>query len=111
MGLGKTSFETDQNVDFQILKQSDGGNQIFRIPLEVPVRGYYSSLSNALYLYFRSNVGYVNVRLVNQSTGEYVTEMVSTDSGVQSIALPFSGSPVIVYVEYSADQTYYAEIY
>lgn len=82
---------SDQNVDFQIVAQDDISTPIYRGPLDIPVQGYYSSFLNTLYLSFTYDLGMVNVNIENEMTGESMSEVIPTDSGVQAIPLCSEG--------------------
>lgn len=99
----------DQVVDFHIEKQGHSDSPIYRAPSIPPVQGYYISLTNTLYLSFSYDMGNVNVTIENTETGEFISEYIPTDSGVQSIPVgTYSRLYVITIVrgdgqQYSAD--------
>ena len=83
--------EPDQYVDFQIVAQGHVDTPIYRSPAIIPVQGYYSSYLNTLYLSFTYDLGMVNVNIENEMTGESMSEVIPTDSGVQAIPLCSEG--------------------
>lgn len=76
-----------QYVDFQIVAQDDMSTTIYRSPAVVPVRGYYTSLSNTLYLYFSLSLGKINVIVEYEDTGETSSMAIPSETGIHAISL------------------------
>lgn len=87
LAIANAQNGNNQNVDFQIVAQDNISTPIYRSPVDVPITGYYVSSCNMLFLSFAYDLGDINVVIENAYTGEYLSETISTNMGVQSIPL------------------------
>lgn len=102
--------ESDQFVDFQIVVQEDVGTPVYRAPAMIPVRGYYVSFLNAIYLSFDYNLGIVYIEVENSHTGEYLSGYIPTGSGFQLIPLGPDIGTYTITISTSAGKQYVAEL-
>ena len=99
----------DQYVDFQIVAQDNISTPIYRAPAMIPVRGYYAASSETLYLSFSYDMGIIDVRYVNLSTGEYTVEYIPTDSGVYAVVFGSNPGLYRIFVSTQSGQQYFSE--
>ena len=87
---------SSQYVDFQIVAQGQVDTPIYRTPAIIPVQGYYSSSINTLYLFFTYDLGIITVSIEDTSTGDFISESMSTNNGMQSITTNLQAGHYIV---------------
>jgi len=100
---------SDQTVIFRV-ETSQIGTPIYRAPAIVPVRGYYVSFENILYLSFAYDMGNVTVTKENTVTGEFLSESISTDSALQAIYLGADTGPYVITIIVPGGKKYKAEL-
>lgn len=80
-----------------------------RAPVFVPIQAYYDSFTSSVYVVFNAAIGYVNISITNQDTGEYIEDIIDAYGTVA--VFPISGDPGLYYLSFTLQMglEYYGE--
>jgi len=80
-----------------------------RSPELVPIEAYYDDFTSSVYVSFCTNIGNVDLIIVNQDTSEFIEETINAYGTM--IAVPISGNPGLYYLSFTLQSgiEYYGE--
>jgi hypothetical protein len=107
----KAQNGSDQYVDFQIVAQGHVDTPIYRAPAIIPVQGFYSSISNTLYVSFDYDLGVIGIYIENVTAGNICNNgNIYANSGIQAIATDLDAGTYLIRIYTSTGVQYSSEL-
>lgn len=80
-----------------------------RAPIVVPIQAFYDAFTSSVYVVFDTNIGNVDISIVNQNTGEFIEDTINA-YGTTAV-IPISGDPGLYFLSFTLQlgSEYYGE--